>query len=557
MSEGNDLTVGASEENLYTRALMALMIIIYGAVLVRTAWISDDACITFRTVENFINGYGLRYNPAERVQTYTHPLWLFCLSVIHFFVDRIYYTSLALSMGLSIFAVILLGTRIAIFPLMGMLAIWALIQSKAFVDYSTSGLENPLTHLLLAGCALVYFSPEMTRKRLFLLSLFSSLVALNRLDAILLVLPLVIHSMFRYRKLTGLFIIALGFLPLIAWECFSVVYYGFPFPNTAYAKLNTGIPMMRLAKQGILYFFDSLDKDPITLLGIFVAVFFSWFSKDTKLRVLSVGIALYLVYIVKIGGDFMSGRFFATPFFLSMMILSRLPVPSNAAFLSVPFALVLLFGFLPETPNLMSDGKLDWDPKVNRFNKGIADERKFYFQRTGLLTIDRGWVMPDKGGRRASTFGPGVEKMTTLGFHGYHAGPDRHLVDIWGLADPLIARLPTYGAPTWSNRIGHFTRHIPEGYLETLETGEDSMEDRDLADYFQHLTLIVRGDIGAPNRFRTIWKMNTGAYDHLIDFERYIRPPRDLETGGDGEEERGNADELTNETADPGSNNEP
>ena len=31
-----------------------------------------------------------------------------------------------------------------------------------------------------------------------------------------------------------------GFLSLgLAWEMFSIFYYGFPFPNTAYAKLNT------------------------------------------------------------------------------------------------------------------------------------------------------------------------------------------------------------------------------------------------------------------------------------------------------------------------------
>ena len=31
-------------------------------------------------------------------------------------------------------------------------------------------------------------------------------------------------------------------LPLLAWELFSLLFYGFPFPNTYYAKLNTGIP---------------------------------------------------------------------------------------------------------------------------------------------------------------------------------------------------------------------------------------------------------------------------------------------------------------------------
>ena len=33
--------------------------------------------ITFRTARNFWNGRGLTWNPDERVQAYTHPLWMF------------------------------------------------------------------------------------------------------------------------------------------------------------------------------------------------------------------------------------------------------------------------------------------------------------------------------------------------------------------------------------------------------------------------------------------------------------------------------------------------
>ena len=37
-------------------------LLLYGVVLLRTAWLCDDAYITFRTVDNFINGFGLRWN---------------------------------------------------------------------------------------------------------------------------------------------------------------------------------------------------------------------------------------------------------------------------------------------------------------------------------------------------------------------------------------------------------------------------------------------------------------------------------------------------------------
>jgi hypothetical protein len=46
----------------------------FAVILFRTAWISDDAAITLRTVLNVTHGFGLTFNIAERVQTYTHPL---------------------------------------------------------------------------------------------------------------------------------------------------------------------------------------------------------------------------------------------------------------------------------------------------------------------------------------------------------------------------------------------------------------------------------------------------------------------------------------------------
>ena len=36
-----------------------------------SAWVADDAYITFRTIENFHHGYGLRWNIQDRVATYT------------------------------------------------------------------------------------------------------------------------------------------------------------------------------------------------------------------------------------------------------------------------------------------------------------------------------------------------------------------------------------------------------------------------------------------------------------------------------------------------------
>ena len=58
------------------RGMAILWLSLFSMALVRTAWVGDDAYFTFRTIDNFVHGYGLRWNIAERVQAYTHPLWM-------------------------------------------------------------------------------------------------------------------------------------------------------------------------------------------------------------------------------------------------------------------------------------------------------------------------------------------------------------------------------------------------------------------------------------------------------------------------------------------------
>src|SRR5690242_5862898 len=50
------------------------------ALVAARAWTCDDAFITFRVVEQLLAGNGPVFNAGERVQVFTHPLWLFVLT---------------------------------------------------------------------------------------------------------------------------------------------------------------------------------------------------------------------------------------------------------------------------------------------------------------------------------------------------------------------------------------------------------------------------------------------------------------------------------------------
>src|SRR5215210_747828 len=109
--------------------------------LVRTGWVSDDAYISFRTADNIIHGYGPVWNTAERVQAFTHPLWLAVCTAAFALTGEAFYTAIAVSAAITIGAVAVLVLRIAPGAWPMALAFAALLSSKAFVDYSTSGLE--------------------------------------------------------------------------------------------------------------------------------------------------------------------------------------------------------------------------------------------------------------------------------------------------------------------------------------------------------------------------------------------------------------------------------
>ena len=113
---------------------------IFALVLWRTAWMSDDAFITLRTIDNVVNGYGLRWNPAERVQTFTHPAWLLVLTPIYAITREPYFTTLAVQACVAVGSLFLVLRFVA--PTLGQAAIAAAVMrsANALTDFSTSGL---------------------------------------------------------------------------------------------------------------------------------------------------------------------------------------------------------------------------------------------------------------------------------------------------------------------------------------------------------------------------------------------------------------------------------
>jgi arabinofuranosyltransferase len=67
-----------------------------------------------------------------------------------------------------------------------------LAASKSFVDFSTSGLENPLTYLLIVVFMIIFYRTRGKEQSLGWLALVAGLATLNQMDTLLLFLPTLI-----------------------------------------------------------------------------------------------------------------------------------------------------------------------------------------------------------------------------------------------------------------------------------------------------------------------------------------------------------------------------
>lgn len=486
-----------------------VVLAIFAVVLLRTAWLSDDSMITIRTILNFVHGYGPVFNLGERVQAFTHPLWFLILSLGSFLFKNVFYVNFAFSIFLSIAAVFLLTLQAS--SNRHLVWIILLLCSKAFIDYSTSGLENPLSHAMMIwgfGMGYRYFrSGALKDAQLSLVILATAYLC--RPDMILLTLPLGILILMQLPPQQRWKASTIAVLPVAIWTLFSIFYYGFPFPNTAYAKLGNGIPQIQLIVQGFRYTLDSIQRDPLTLSIILIGIImgFSDLRKETKS--LAIGVFLYLIYIVWIGGDFMSGRFFSVPLVASIFILLQIQFSEKWRFL---FVILFLFALWPI--------KSTWLSGPNYSNRkysdvGITDERGYYFQEFGLLK---------KGGFNFKIVDWSIQNKnviigcTRLGTNGLVLGPGTHWVDPCGLTDPLLARMPRMATTRW--RIGHFYRQVPTNYEYLLMFNDPTRMDPNLYEYWKELHVVTSGKLFSSERLRTIARLNLRQV-HQPDFSRY------------------------------------
>lgn len=485
--------------------------------VVHAAWLCDDAFITLRTVDNWVGGHGLRWNVDERVQAFTHPAWLFLVTLAYLPAHSWNMALLAPAIVLT-FAFIALLIGVARDRVLAAGACMLLLASKGFVEFSTSGLENPLVHLLLLGYAVCGEYTLRTGCKLWRPLCCATLLLCTRLDLLWLIAPSLVAATWFGRKEVRRARTWLALTPLVAWETFSLLYYGFPFPNTAYAKLNTGVPGAEAIAQGLTYAWANLKYDPPTILGSALIAVIALVGRRRWPMLLALGILLWDGYLIRIGGDFMLGRLMTPALVAALLLLPEIVPARIGPPVAALGALVALGSVaLPRSALLGAPRVAD----ASWLAEHVTDERALSFDFTGLFRA----AHPE--GPREHPYATGVlarmglgERVfpaRSIGFAGYFAGPEAHIVDEFALAEPLLARLPA--DPAWNP--GHFERRLPAGYLATLASGHNQLADATLARHYDILASIIRDPLLASARLKRVLRWNVRSavvypYDYQV-----------------------------------------
>ncbi len=509
-------------------------LLIFTGVITLLAWQSDDSYHAYIMAKNLVDGNGFVYNIGQRATASTCPLYTLVIAAAYFVIRDMFFVSLLVNIVFSVAAFNILLKHFLRTKRQIVFGLLILIGSASFVSYTTSGLENSMLFFLGAVYAKIYFRNERyDAKNMLYLALLTALVAMTRMDAVLIFAPMSVYVYLVRRDgvsfVKAVLLGIVGLMPFVLWELFSTFYYGFPFPNTAYAKLGTDFPLSDYLVRGARYYLNAALCDPIILVVPLFGIIAAVSVRKAQYIWCMAGPVLYGLYLLYVGGDFMMGRHFTLLFFVSLICYSDIknreftPLGRGAAFNRHFIGFVIACLVYTCTTHVITEQFLFG----RTFGSPISDERAGYFTtaslfnnvyslvRTGELCIQNTWNDESVTELRDNDMRGGILESVP-GITKYYNN-DLYLNDLYALGDPYLAHLPAVKEEGW--RIGHMWREAPLGYSNMVRYGWDSgaIQNEDARAYYDVIDKITRGDLFDMDRIRMVIDINLGRYDHLVE----------------------------------------
>jgi arabinofuranosyltransferase len=324
--------------------LIALVLLVVGVLAVQFSLglcIQEDAYISFRYARNLADGNGLVYNAGERVEGYSNFLWTVIMAaVIKLKLDPVHasrYLGIASALALLLFSFFAARRNDRPRRVTGGLVAGVIVaSSSAVIVESVQGLET-VFFTLLAAVGLVYSCRGHGRElrgesggppMLLIGSAFFVLAALTRPEGLgvffLVTIAITLVRLKRGMKAASRAGLAAIYTFMAPWLLYWVLrynYYGYPLPNTFYAKTGGGGHHMLTGLEYVGNFL--LDYPALAVLTLAVCVLpltaprrKPGAAKPKPMRysvvrpVLLTVLIGYTAYVVTVGGDFkMTHRF--------------------------------------------------------------------------------------------------------------------------------------------------------------------------------------------------------------------------------------------------------
>ncbi|MDX1960472.1 MAG: hypothetical protein SFU98_18020 [Leptospiraceae bacterium] len=294
-------------------------------------WVTEDAYITFKHIENFFAGNGLSFNKTNRIESFTHPLWVFLLILGRIFTGLSTHTVSILLGILFSFSMLLYyffdltrekeNLKIFLLP-----ALYTIHQG--FIDFSTSGLENSLTFFLLTLLLTKIWNKKIPND--FSVPTLLALLYFVRPEfALVLVYYSVIYAIENFYSenyLLKLFrFILIPAILVIGYHSFRYLYYHEIFPMSYHAKAGSGSDW----NSGFIYLKHTLRYSPFLSQVLVIATIFSLYqlfvNKLFNFKILRDVIASIVAgyYILRMGGDFMAFRLLLPTIFILYFLIHK------------------------------------------------------------------------------------------------------------------------------------------------------------------------------------------------------------------------------------------
>lgn len=442
-------------ENSPPSALSLRNLLVFAVILIGLAyawallWVAEDAYISLRYARNLVEGHGLVFNPGERVEGYTNFLWTLFLAAGLKAGGTPATLSLILGLIFSGAALFSLGFLHrgsfpdAVFPA----ALLALGLNYSWASFSTSGMETSLlAFLLVTSFAALNIEGTHPRGKMICAAtgVLLALAAMTRPDAVLALPVAAATLMLRRRPFKQCLLLLAAFTALfVPYFLWRASYYGDWLPNTFYAKSGSGA----YYAQGWRYAAEFLSRYNLWFLLPLVAIALFVTRLRDKRAPGFVGPAIaftliYSFYVIRIGGDFMEGRFFipVLPFLYLLLEWSVRAFDLRRIWTAIGVAIVVLSAGADRN-------RLPEHTIVN----GITDERSWQ-------PVVNAWLY--EGQVLGSSLPPKALVATdAIGAFGWASRLP--IIDTLGLTDRTVAHLPL----AKRSRPGH-EKAAPVAYLQ-------------------------------------------------------------------------------------------